>query len=112
MGRAPYGYMNRNKENGRKYIAVNEQEASALRWAFNEIAKGVLAADQVRQEMNKYINRYVDLMFVVHDRRDSQGILWYYSFIKQNKEVLAKKKGKQNKTGRGREKVSESEPLP
>ena len=44
--------------------------------------------------MNKYINRYVDLMFVVHDRRDSQGILWYYSFIKQNKEVLAQKKKK------------------
>ena len=46
--------------------------------------------------MNKYINRYVDLMFVVHDRRDSQGILWYYSFIKQNKEVLAQKKKKEN----------------
>ena len=59
MGRAPYGYMNRSKEDGRKYIAVNEQEASALRWAFNEIAKGVLAADQVRQEMNKHIKRHI-----------------------------------------------------
>lgn len=53
MGRAPYGYMNRSKEDGRKYIAVKEPEASALKWAFNEIAKGVLAADQVRQELNK-----------------------------------------------------------
>ena len=52
--------------------------------------------------MNKYINRYVDLMFVVHDRRDSQDILWYYSFIKQNKEVLAKKrKTKQNRERKG-----------
>ena len=47
--------------------------------------------------MNKYINRCVDLMFVVHDRRDSQGILWYYSFIKQHKEVLAQKKKKKKK---------------
>ena len=63
------------------------------------------------KKMNKYINGYVDLMFVVHDRRDSQDILCHYSFVKQNKEVLAKKwKTKQNR--RGREKVSESEPLP
>src|SRR5690606_38915906 len=35
-----------------KYIAFKEPEASAMRWAFNEVAKGILAADQVRQKMN------------------------------------------------------------
>ncbi len=52
MGKAPFGYINRSKEDGRKYIAFKEPEASAMRWAFNEVAKGILAADQVRQKMN------------------------------------------------------------
>ena len=52
MGKAPFGYINRSKEDGRKYVAFKEPEASAMRWAFNEVAKGILAADQVRQKMN------------------------------------------------------------
>ncbi len=52
MGKAPFGYINRSKEDGRKYVAFKDPEASAMRWAFNEIAKGILAADQVRQKMN------------------------------------------------------------
>ena len=52
MGKAPFGYINRSKEDGRKYVVLKEPQASALRWAFNEIAKGVFAADQVRQKMN------------------------------------------------------------
>lgn len=52
MGKAPFGYINRSKEDGRKYVAFKEPEASAMRWAFNEVAKGILAADQVRQNMN------------------------------------------------------------
>jgi site-specific DNA recombinase len=52
MGKAPFGYINRSKEDGRKYVALKEPQASAMRWAFNEIAKGVFAADQVRQKMN------------------------------------------------------------
>ena len=53
MGKAPFGYINRSREDGRKYVAIKEPEASAIRWAFHEIAKGVFAADQVRQNMNK-----------------------------------------------------------
>ena len=53
MGKAPFGYINRSMEDGRKYIAIKEPEASALRWAFEEIAKGMLAADQIRQDMNR-----------------------------------------------------------
>ena len=52
MGKAPFGYINRSKEDGRKYVAIKNPEASAMRWAFNEIAKGIFAADQVRQKMN------------------------------------------------------------
>lgn len=52
MGKAPFGYANRSKEDGRKYVAIKDPEASAIRWAFNEIAKGVFATDQVRQKMN------------------------------------------------------------
>lgn len=53
MGIAPFGYVNRSKEDGKKYIGLKEPEASNIRWAFNEITKGILAADQVRQAMNK-----------------------------------------------------------
>ncbi|MDV3559586.1 recombinase family protein [Elizabethkingia anophelis] len=52
MGKAPFGYINRSKEDGRKYVALKDPEALAMQWAFNEIAKGILAADQVRQKMN------------------------------------------------------------
>src|SRR5690606_3847595 len=52
MGKAPFGYINRSKEDVRKYVALKEPRASAMRWAFNEIAKGVFAVDQVRQKMN------------------------------------------------------------
>ena len=53
MGKAPFGYINRSKEDGRKYIAPKEPQASGIRWAFNEIAKGIFSCDQVRQKMNK-----------------------------------------------------------
>ncbi|MDM1470488.1 recombinase family protein [Myroides odoratimimus] len=57
MGKAPFGYINRSKEDGTKYIAVKELEAKALVWAFEEIAKGLLAANQIRLEMNKFSPR-------------------------------------------------------
>jgi site-specific DNA recombinase len=47
------GYINRTKEDGKKYIAIKEPEGSNIQWAFNEIGKGVLAADQVRQAIVK-----------------------------------------------------------
>ena len=53
MGTAPFGYINRSREDGRKYIAVQEPQASAMRWAFNEIAKGVYAVNQIRLKMNE-----------------------------------------------------------
>ncbi|MDR4951201.1 recombinase family protein [Chryseobacterium sp. ES2] len=53
MGIAPYGYINRSHEDGKKYIAIKEPEASNIIWAFNEISKGYIPADHVRLQMNK-----------------------------------------------------------
>ncbi|REC61778.1 recombinase family protein [Chryseobacterium pennae] len=53
MGIAPYGYINKCTEDGRKYVAVKEPEASNIIWAFNQVAKGHLPTEIVRKEMNK-----------------------------------------------------------
>lgn len=53
MGIAPFGYINRSMENGKKYVAIKEPEASTMRLAFNEIAKGIFAPDQIRQQIAK-----------------------------------------------------------
>ncbi len=37
MGPAPYGYANKITEDGKKYIAPIEPEASVIRWAFNQV---------------------------------------------------------------------------
>ncbi|WP_431245086.1 recombinase family protein [Flavobacterium sp. P21] len=47
MGFAPVGYVNRIKENGVKYIAFDEPEASILKWAFEELSKGIYNTDQI-----------------------------------------------------------------
>lgn len=47
MGLAPAGYKNKITENGRKYIAIDERQASHMRWAFEQIAEGILATDHV-----------------------------------------------------------------
>ncbi|WBX97975.1 recombinase family protein [Chryseobacterium gambrini] len=52
MGTASYGYINKCTEDGRKYVALKEPEASNMLWAFNEIAKGQYATNQIRLKMN------------------------------------------------------------
>lgn len=52
MGTASYGYINKCTEDGRKYVAIKEPEASNMRWAFNELSKGKYAIDQIRKKMN------------------------------------------------------------
>ena len=47
MGLAPAGYINRVSEAGMKYIAFDEPEASIIKWAFIEIAKGIFNTDQI-----------------------------------------------------------------
>jgi site-specific DNA recombinase len=49
MGFAPYGYVNRSKEDGKKYIALKEPDADNMRWVFEELEKGILFANQIRK---------------------------------------------------------------
>ena len=46
---APIGYCNKITEDGRKYIAPKEPFAGIMKWIFETLAEGTLAADQVRQ---------------------------------------------------------------
>src|SRR5258708_1382719 len=47
MGLAPIGYMNKTDEQGRKFIAPKEPQATILRWAFEELAKGTTNTEKV-----------------------------------------------------------------
>lgn len=47
MNMAPIGYVNKTTENGRKYIAPKEPEASLIKEAFEELGKGILATEHV-----------------------------------------------------------------
>ena len=47
MATAPIGYANKSRENGTKYIAPKEPEASILKWAFTELAKGKYTVSQI-----------------------------------------------------------------
>lgn len=47
MGIAPFGYANKSKEDGTKYIALVEPAASVMRWIFEELAKGIFNTEQV-----------------------------------------------------------------
>lgn len=53
MGRAPAGYENRVTENGIKYIAPKEPEASIIKWSFEEVARGVFNTAQVWKKAKK-----------------------------------------------------------
>ncbi|OYX82758.1 MAG: recombinase family protein [Flavobacteriales bacterium 32-34-25] len=47
MGIAPFGYMNKTKDDGRKFIMINEKQAIIVRWAFHEIAKKTFNTESV-----------------------------------------------------------------
>ncbi|WP_268224941.1 recombinase family protein [Sinomicrobium oceani] len=47
MGQAPAGYVNKVKEDGTKYIAPKDPEASIIRWAFEEVAREVFNTAQI-----------------------------------------------------------------
>ncbi len=50
MGLAPYGYINKTDDGGRKFISPFDVEADILKWAFKEISKGVYNTEQVYKE--------------------------------------------------------------
>src|SRR5690625_785589 len=47
MGLAPVGYKNKTDEQGNKYIAPKEPDASIVTWAFEELSKGTYSTEQV-----------------------------------------------------------------
>jgi hypothetical protein len=47
MGLAPLGYQNKTDEQGRKFIAPKEPQATILRWVFEELAKGTGNTEEV-----------------------------------------------------------------
>lgn len=53
MGTAPIGYVNKTDGSGKKIIAPVEPQASIMKWAFNELSKGIYPIDQVRKMANK-----------------------------------------------------------
>ena len=53
MCRAPVGYCNKIKEDGRKYISPKEPEASIMKWVFQTVADGQLKTEQVIQQALK-----------------------------------------------------------
>ncbi len=46
MGTAPLGYINKINEARKKYIAPKEDEATILKWAFQELASGRFNTDR------------------------------------------------------------------
>jgi len=53
MASAPAGYQNLSHLDGRKYIAPKYPEADIMKWAFEELAKGVYNGEEVRRLANK-----------------------------------------------------------
>ncbi len=47
MGKAPKGYANKAKEDGRRYIAIKEPEASIMRWIFDQLAEGIYSGEHI-----------------------------------------------------------------
>ena len=53
MGKASIGYTNSVTEDRRKYMRPDTKYAPIIQWAFQEIARGIFATDQIRKEINK-----------------------------------------------------------
>ncbi len=52
MSSAPLGYINRVTPDGKKYIQPKQPEAAIMKWVFEELAKGVFVAEEVRKMAN------------------------------------------------------------
>ncbi|WP_205686131.1 recombinase family protein [Chitinophaga costaii] len=50
IGIAPLGYSSKVTETGKKYIAIKDDEAEIMRWAFSELAAGKLNTEQIWKE--------------------------------------------------------------
>jgi len=43
----PIGYVNKTAENGKKYIALKQPEASIMKWVFEQLADGTYSGEQI-----------------------------------------------------------------
>jgi len=50
VSHAPVGYINRHDATGKKYIAIDPEQAEIMTWAFKEIAKGIYSTQQVYEK--------------------------------------------------------------
>lgn len=48
----PYGYINRTTDTGKKIIVPVEPKAGIVKWAFEQVAKGIFHIDDIRREVN------------------------------------------------------------
>jgi site-specific DNA recombinase len=46
-GKAPLGYINKTAENGKKYIAIKQPEASLMKWVFDQLMEGTYSGEQI-----------------------------------------------------------------
>jgi site-specific DNA recombinase len=53
MGKAPVGYANKAKEDGRRYIAIKEPEASIMKWVFESLAEGIYSGEHILRAANE-----------------------------------------------------------
>ena len=60
MGKAPRGYINKAYEDGRRYITIDEPDASIMRWVFNEMGEGLYSAESIMKQANKKKNFKID----------------------------------------------------
>ncbi len=53
MGKAPIGYINRVRDDGKRYIALKEPEASIMKWVFDQLAEGIYSGEQILKAMRE-----------------------------------------------------------
>ena len=53
MGGAPVGYINRVREDGRKYIAPKAPESTIMQWVFETIAEGNVTTEQIWKDARR-----------------------------------------------------------
>lgn len=67
MGIAPYGYLNKTREDGRKHIVIDESTAPIVEWIFETIADGTYNSEQVyklalQKDFNKTKSCFWDII--------------------------------------------------
>ena len=82
LGIAPLGYKNKVTEDGKKYFGVQEPQATYVRWVYEELAKGVKPADQIRKEVNRMGLKCGSCVFYTMVRNPLYcGLIYIYIYI-------------------------------